>query len=60
MALTGHIRSGGDHVSLVLGGAENLLGIVGLKRNIIYSLQVEMGFIYIPQNGLWPAEEWTC
>lgn len=38
-------------------GIINLIGKEGLKRNIIYSLQVEMGFIYIPQNGLWPCEE---
>lgn len=30
-----------------------------MKRNIIYSLQVEIRFIYIPQNGLWPREERT-
>lgn len=50
----------GDYVSLVFGGAANLLGKEGLKRNIIYRLQVETGFICIPQNGLWPTEEWTC
>lgn len=41
-------------------GVINLTGKEGLKRNIIYSLQVEMGFIYIPQSHLWPSEEQTC
>lgn len=64
MALTGQVRIGGDYESLVFGGAANLLGKEGVKRNIIYIYKKWVLFTFLKmicgplRNG--PAKPQSC